>query len=207
MSTVPNSTDSSVVGGTMANIEDFPYQAAILDNFDEQVCGGVIIARDAVITAQHCVDSVFEPVYVGAGKSNWPDLIPSSILVRYTIHYPRFNDATAGKDIAVLILQQQLTYSTKIQPIAMATPADSAAGYTDAGVTAYVSGWGSISRGVKGVYPEQLRSAEVKIVSREFAAERIKPLSYDQLPAGQFPGAGRSESLFYIHAMYTLELT
>ncbi|MDO3398190.1 trypsin-like serine protease, partial [Nocardioides sp. SOB44] len=43
-----------IVGGVVASIQDLPWQVALLRN-GAQICGGIIIAPQIVLTAAHCV--------------------------------------------------------------------------------------------------------------------------------------------------------
>ena len=195
-----NSTDAFIVNGHPANILDYPFQVSIIaSSRNEPFCGGVILTNNIILTAQHCVstnrlDAV--PASIGVGKTFWPDMLNFTVPIQYIVQYPRYklSKIDQGKDIAILLLQRTLTFNSTVQPIAMATPADEAQGYTDAGVVADVSGWGATGTVKDPNYPKQLHAAEMKIVSREFTTNVYgTALTYDQLAAGDFPGQGKSE--------------
>lgn len=54
--------DNRVVGGTVAEIDDFPWMALLMyrkGNKVEPACGGSLINNRYVVTAAHCADSRF----------------------------------------------------------------------------------------------------------------------------------------------------
>lgn len=44
-----------IIGGVDTDISEVPYQVA-LETKGDQYCGGVIIAKNWILTAAHCVD-------------------------------------------------------------------------------------------------------------------------------------------------------
>ena len=181
-------------------IEEYPWQAALLDNNGDAFCGGTIIGKRFILTAQHCVVH-FAPQYVGVGKSRKSAFVISDgsssapIRVEAHIKYPRYDpmsDGIMGKDTALLVLTQPLTFSKLVRSIPIADSFDST--FTSPGRKAFVSGWGSTRYGNDN-YPDYLRAARIKIVSNKFASKSGLFMNADQLAAGQFPGAGRSEYL------------
>ena len=47
---------SLIVGGTIAPVNSWPWQAMLLNSYGRQFCGGSLIDPLWVITATHCVD-------------------------------------------------------------------------------------------------------------------------------------------------------
>lgn len=56
-------SDDRIVGGTVAEIDEFPWMALLeyrsTNNRLEPACGGSLINSRYVVTAAHCVDTVF----------------------------------------------------------------------------------------------------------------------------------------------------
>jgi secreted trypsin-like serine protease len=193
----PNVTENNIVGGRRATIQEYPWQVALFDSFRDVICGGSIIGKRLIVTAQHCTATT-TIAYVGAGESlmsTFQSRLSLLIPVEATINYPQYvlnSQGTMGKDAAILVLARDLNFSKNIQAIPVAETSD--APFMAPGKEAFVSGWGTTSFG-HDQYPDHLRAAKVKIVSQQFAESTgVKPIYSDQVAAGQFPGAGRSKT-------------
>jgi V8-like Glu-specific endopeptidase len=145
-----------VVGGTGADISQFPYLVQVIYDLgpdpstgDEvfQLCGGTLIAPTEVLTAGHCVHNMnAADALVWAGSTeNILDVpanqIPSGMgaLVQRQWVDPKFAataDGAAANDVAVLSLDFPL--STVTLPLA----APSSTSLYTAGKTATIAGWG-----------------------------------------------------------------
>ncbi|KAI9585604.1 hypothetical protein GQX74_001451 [Glossina fuscipes] len=150
-----------IVGGSDSDIKSFPYQVSVQTNGVHR-CGGVIYNRYIIITAAHCLVDAPDDVRIRAGSSEWHS---GGVVIKvrnYEIHNG-YSSQTIVNDIALLRLSSPLRFSTKIQPIKLATavPDDNAA--------AIVSGWGITSEGALDI-PDQLKSVEVAIISRSNCA-------------------------------------
>jgi hypothetical protein len=113
---------ASVVGGTQADIQQAPWQVAVIQTRgrSSSLCGGFIIDAVRVVTAAHCVydqggqQAPFESLAVRAGISNFltpraSDSEQSRLVTSYRVH-PGYSYATNGSpdDIAVLLLDTPL---------------------------------------------------------------------------------------------------
>lgn len=140
VSSVPGPQDGRIVGGWETNITHFPHQVS-LQLGTRHICGGAIIAPNIILTAAHCVVKVNEPqsYAVRAGSTLWSSG-GSYIRARRIIPHGQFNSPThMNNDIALILLQKSLVYSSLIQPISSVTPSD----IVSAQAQLFVSGWGS----------------------------------------------------------------
>ncbi len=132
-----------IIGGNVADPADWPFIAAITTRNGAQFCGGSVIAKDAVVTAAHCMFDYFgrplkrREVRVVTGR---PDLRDESegksIRVgRITVHqdYRR----NGHRDVAVL----NLARNTPADPVDLPTPEEADA-ETTPGSELWVAGWG-----------------------------------------------------------------
>ncbi|EAT40042.1 AAEL008202-PA [Aedes aegypti] len=141
---------SKIAGGTIAEKQQFPYQAAILINFLDGsgvLCGGAIISSTYVLTAAHCSDGAIDAtVIVGTNVISIPS-DDQAVEIKVTFHdilvHPLYDPVEVVNDIAIVRLTRALAFSNKIQPIRL--PNKKEALLDLANTDATVSGWGALS--------------------------------------------------------------
>jgi secreted trypsin-like serine protease len=136
----------SVVGGTAAAAEDWPFIAALVVRGEPadrgQFCGGSVADATHVITAAHCVEGESAGgVDVVAGRLRLVADGGQRVRVASLAVHPAYRGDGSSHDIAVLRLAAPLTGAT---PIAPATPGE--AGLAAAGAAVRVAGWGLVSQ-------------------------------------------------------------
>jgi secreted trypsin-like serine protease len=138
---------ASIVGGTAAAGEEWPWAAFILaadakgEGFS---CTGTVIAPTLVLTAGHCVQDIITgrktPVgqyVVVTGSRDVRDASLRQISrVSRSIVYPNFNRFKVHGDAALLVLATPTT----APPVALASPADAA--LFAANTPTWIAGWG-----------------------------------------------------------------
>ncbi|PXY26187.1 serine protease [Prauserella sp. PE36] len=150
-------TQPYIVGGTDASIADHPYAVYLVDERENQFCGGTLVAADTVITAAHCAVAVrSSELGVVAGRQDKRGADGMRFDVRRVWVAPDYEDPTTGDDIAVLTLAGSAPY----RPARVAGPQDEAL-YAP-GTMATVLGWGRLSEG--GEKSDTLRSARVPVM-------------------------------------------
>ncbi|MGB3180884.1 MAG: trypsin-like serine protease [Cyclobacteriaceae bacterium] len=181
--------EGAIVGGSSVSISNYPYQVSIQTTSGFHFCGGTIIDDEWILTAAHCIDGTSaSSIRVVAGASRISQSSSGQIRSVSNIYaYPGYSTPSAGKDAALLKLSSPLSLGGSVQAIPYATAADASAGYTNAGVTATISGWGTLSSG--GSSPDQLQAAQVPIVTNSYANSQYpQNITSDQLGAGYTTG-------------------
>lgn len=175
---------SAIVGGQSARIEDFPYQANVFVDGDQE-CGGSIINKHTIVTAAHCVYTSKAPsVTVRVGSDS--KYGGTSYKVK-TLHiHPKWSHYTLDYDIAVLTLVSDLTFGSTIQPITLVSST------SPAGAKATVSGWGDL--GEDGPGTDSLRSVVVPIVDKDECKRDYSPGGYirDRQTCAGYKEGGKS---------------
>lgn len=182
---VPPATAPEIVGGTAVPDGKYPFQAALLiefngtDDFQRQYCGGSLISPREVLTAAHCVD-FFGPepwqvplteLRVTVGRTVLDSTQGQRRSVREVAVHPRWQASTFAYDAAIVTLSEPVR---GIRPIRLATPAD--AGRTGAGRLVTATGWGDVKAQPSGgdpSYPRRLREVTMAMVSPRTCATAL----------------------------------
>src|SRR3954447_4566449 len=123
----------SVIGGTPASIDQWPFAAAVLT--PTTLCTGTVISPTRVLTAGHCVGNPLTMVVRTESTSAFSG--GETLGVSSVAFAPGFNH-TFESDLAVLTLKTPTTAT----PIQLASAAEDAA-YTRAGAPMSVAGFGN----------------------------------------------------------------
>ncbi|XP_017845985.1 chymotrypsin-2 [Drosophila busckii] len=109
--------DNRIVGGETAEVGFAPYQVSLQYELAAHNCGGAILNAQWIITAAHCV-AHFPPerviVIVGTNQYEQPGAVhhTAQIFVHGSYDKPDMHN-----DIALLKLQQNITFNALTQPI------------------------------------------------------------------------------------------
>ncbi|MDV5171390.1 serine protease [Photobacterium rosenbergii] len=154
---------AKIIGGIESGTNEIPWQAYLNMTFGEGtqertfICGGVVISKDVVITAAHCMRNGSETarpenVKVWAGiTSIFSAGLLNSVAVSDIILHPNYNSSRFANDIAILKLSSTLPDAAL--PIRLASESEQqradqafANGWVTDGErqpNLLVSGWGS----------------------------------------------------------------
>lgn len=183
-----------IVGGSSASILQHPWQVSLQSSFGSPFCGGSVIQREWVLTANHCVEgSSASSLRVVAGVTRLSQSNGGQVrAVEQIVRYPGYFAPEYGKDVALLKVSPAFDLSDPgVAAIDLVTPAEASAGLTAPGVEATVSGWGALSSG--GGSPDVLQAVNVPIVSQNAAQAAYSGtnITADQLGAGLIGVGGR----------------
>ncbi|CRK89648.1 CLUMA_CG003381, isoform A [Clunio marinus] len=134
---IPTST-GKIVGGLPIAIEVAPFQISLqISNF--HICGGSIISENFVLTAGHCTQgNSASSLQVRVG-SEFYNLGGTVVRVSEIIQHEMFDYFTIDYDFSLLKLETALTFTSKIQPVALPAQNES----LPVGSMCKVSGWGN----------------------------------------------------------------
>jgi len=191
--TADNIDDNAIeiVGGDTTDISLLPWQVSLQGGSGYHFCGGTIVAPTWIVTAAHCVDGG-APSQIMAGATRLSQSSSGQVVrVLRAIQAPGYSDASNGRDLALLELDEPLDLDgTNVRAIKPVSGFYAGNGIDAPGVDAVVSGWGSLSS--NGSFPDSLQSVEVPIVSLADASSDYGfNISSDQIPAGVRGVGGR----------------
>jgi Trypsin/Secretion system C-terminal sorting domain len=181
---------TKIVGGANANIAEFPWQ--VYYESGKYLCGGSIIDQNWVVTAAHCTKNSngntipADSMDIRVGASSYPTINGKKYYVSDVIVHSGFNSQTLNNDIALLKIAGPINY-TNATPIKLVSSIDVAAGATDPGVMAWVTGWGLI-RVTPQTLPSNLQKVQLPIVSNAQAAIVWGTIPLTDIMAGYLNG-------------------
>jgi len=152
---------SRIVGGTTTDVNEWPWQVALMYG-SQQFCGGSLINNRYVLTAAHCIDGLSaSALTIRLGEHRISITGETSVVTRSVsqiIGHPSYNEDTLVNDIALLKLSSPVTVSETVLPVCM-PPKNP----TYANKVATATGWGATSSG--GSTSDVLREVDVTVLS------------------------------------------
>lgn len=118
-----------IVGGSEADIRNWPFIAALMMN-NMHRCGGSLISKECVVTAAHCVTRAnrdtgkwyfinSETLSLQLGSANLFDGFTKRNIKKIFVH-SKYNSKTFDKDVALIIMNEAVSFTGKIKPIKVA---------------------------------------------------------------------------------------
>ncbi|XP_065363881.1 serine protease SP24D-like [Calliphora vicina] len=165
-----------VVGGSDAEIGQFPHQVSLQRSDGSHTCGGSIINERYILTAAHCVVvgngvEPYPPQYFQVRVGSVQRTIGGKLvqLKRIIVNKSYGNFLN---DVALLELEEPLVWTENIKPIEMASAE------VPSGEDVIVSGWGRLYTG--GPIPHRMQWNVLKSLTTDECQNAIK-WGYDSL--------------------------
>jgi secreted trypsin-like serine protease len=182
-----------IVGGEAAAPGELPWQ--VLVSPAGNLCGGSLIDAEWVLTAAHCVVDDFQnpldpsEVQVGVGEYDLNGLDDNEqvIDVDQVIVHPGYDANIFDNDIALLHLAAPVVFGDSVGLISLVTGPQADA-LTAPGISALVSGWGSLEEG--GDIATILQKVRLPLVSNEVCQAGVGVISDNMICAG-FAAGGK----------------
>ncbi|XP_014489305.1 PREDICTED: uncharacterized protein LOC106752251 [Dinoponera quadriceps] len=152
-----------IVGGSSSSAGSWPWQVALYKDGNYQ-CGAALINDRWIISAAHCfyhAQSDYWVARIGATRRE-SFRSPHEQLLRldYISLHPDYVDNGFVNDIAVLRLEQPVTFSDYVRPVCL--PANP----VNTGTVCVVTGWGQLFE-INRVFPDTLQEVELPVISTE----------------------------------------
>ncbi|NXV25067.1 KLK8 protein, partial [Cepphus grylle] len=138
--------ETRVVGGMDCEPHSQPWQVAILDMY-KLYCGGVLVARQWVVTAAHCTTPGITTIRLGKHNLYTREWGEVQKMVQKLVSHPNYNPTTKDNDIMMIKLLTPVTLTSRIQPVPVASC------LPEPGTTCITSGWGATTSPEGTQYP------------------------------------------------------
>ena len=177
-----------IVGGNDADIQDYPYQVALLSTTDwggsYAYCGGSIINEYWVLTAAHCVigESASNTAVRMGSEANYAEGGNTYDADEIIIH-PDYNSNTYNNDIALIKLENPISFNNSAQPVLLMCDSQVEQGVQEPGEMSWITGWGE-TEGTTS-------STQLQVVSVPITASSnygINQIDADMIMAGYSDG-------------------
>nr|KAF6402192.1 hypothetical protein HJG63_016010 [Rousettus aegyptiacus] len=172
---------SRIIGGIEAEAGEFPWLVSIQAG-NEHFCGGAIIDEWWIVTAAHCLshDGLIPTdlsVVLGTNDLQSPSLEIKG--VSSIVLHKDFNKLNMDNDIALLLLNSQITFSGLKEPICMPRQPSPSTWHR-----CWVAGWGQTKTGDKNSGKPDLIKVPMIIMDWEKCSKLFSKLTKNMLCAG-----------------------
>uniref|UniRef100_A0A8C5N1I5 Ovochymase-2 n=1 Tax=Leptobrachium leishanense TaxID=445787 RepID=A0A8C5N1I5_9ANUR len=157
-------------------------------------CGGTIVSSTHIVTAAHCiVDRTFlefTKVYVGDHDFSAPESTEVIFSVKDFKKHPNFNpNKPINYDIAIVMLDGNITFDERIQPVCLPNPDD----IFEPGFLCVALGWGRLQE--NGILPKSLQEVSLPIIESQTCSSVMATLKgsllLETVICAGFPDGGK----------------
>ncbi|XP_055850331.1 trypsin alpha-3-like [Episyrphus balteatus] len=161
-SAAPENNSDRIVNGRSANIMEYAYQVSIQIR-GSHFCGGSILGTRWILTAAHCLaqpiaNNEIAQITVVAGTTNWNagGVVKKA---KWLKNHPLYDSKSMKYDVAVIGLDSDFMYSTKIKPVTICSNIIPDNRLVD------VSGWGMMGENHKNL-PTHLQAVTLRFLQK-----------------------------------------
>ncbi|XP_047214971.1 complement C1r subcomponent-like [Girardinichthys multiradiatus] len=174
-----------IVGGNDAPQDTIPWQALV--SVYSSRGGGMIIADHWILTAAHVVvaNGQVQPpeaIRIYLGHTDAHKIIEAGALTPIAIHvhhgYNKSDTYNNDNDIALIKLQDPVTFSASIMPLCLPEEGDT----YETGMMGLVSGFGITDQGTKRLLTNKLKYVQVPLVLQERCSSSLKAVTGTRTP-------------------------
>ncbi|KAM8764535.1 LOW QUALITY PROTEIN: serine protease 52-like [Rhynchonycteris naso] len=166
-----------IIGGTPANILEFPWLVNIFDE-GRHLCGGSILSEWWILTASHCfINKTKSTLEIVHDDGDFHTKNVTKIKVDKLIIHPYFDSWIMDNDIALLLLKSPVNLGVMKVPICLSEVTD-----IQWWRNCWVSGWG-VTISMQGMH-QQLQKVNLKLVKWRKCSDVMPMITKNMLCAG-----------------------
>jgi len=146
----------------LTEVNEYPWQVGLVKpSGTGPYCGGSILSSKTILTAAHCTTGkLASSITVVVAEHDWTAEDGQEwFTVCGKTEHPAHDSDTEDNDFSILTLCQEIAFKREASPVCL--PDQPGSSYD--GVTATVSGWGTLSFG--GSQPQQLMEVDVSTLT------------------------------------------
>lgn len=162
--------DGRIVGGFVTSISNYPYQVS-LQYHNAHICGGSIVAHNIILTAAHCIEQPWDTAAFRVRAGSSTHLYGGQLVgVRHIFKHEGYSSSSLDSDVALVVLNRNLTYTRTVQPVELATWGEQLPNKSDDEF--FVSGWGLTSE--TGAVAPLLNYVAVRLINQNTCSENYQ---------------------------------
>jgi secreted trypsin-like serine protease len=148
----------SIINGEESSNTEHPWQVSLqYGGFNQHFCGGSLIAKNLILTAAHCVESVPYWISIDAKGGSPTGLLKDAKMLpkvkKYVIH-PGRKAGSHAHDVALIFLEEDVTLSENLQVVSLPNNdeiqiSEVFSQLEENNATVNISGWGLVESPVK----------------------------------------------------------
>lgn len=179
----PGDVTPYIVGGTEADVQQYPFVVYLAQPDGFQFCGGSLVSPTKVLTAAHCTKGqTADQMNVVSGRTVKSSQEGTVTKVTNIWIHPNYVDADKGNDVSVLTLEKPVQDA---KPIELGKADDP--GYKP-DTKATILGWGNTSEG--GEASDHLMKAEVPISTDDYCKKAYNTYDPKAMVCAGYPKGG-----------------
>ncbi|XP_075446766.1 coagulation factor X-like isoform X2 [Ascaphus truei] len=114
-------SDAAFAQGRYCEPGECPWQALLVNEDNEQYCGGTILNEHFVLTAAHCINQTSFHVAVGQMNARFESRSTSIHWVDKILMHSKFQEHSYDYDIALIKLKEPIVFNEAVLPVCIPT--------------------------------------------------------------------------------------
>ncbi|MEE6470640.1 hypothetical protein FKM82_009017 [Ascaphus truei] len=114
-------SDAAFAQGRYCEPGECPWQALLVNEDNEQYCGGTILNEHFVLTAAHCINQTSFHVAVGQMNARFESRSTSIHWVDKILMHSKFQEQSYDYDIALIKLKEPIVFNEAVLPVCIPT--------------------------------------------------------------------------------------
>ncbi|XP_062382613.1 tryptase-2-like [Sardina pilchardus] len=185
----------SIVGGRDAQRGAWPWMV-LLETHSEGgrywTCGGSLVSDQWVLTSAYCLHDISGPAvllersFARVGELSLKESSGRKVKLKRAVAHPDYRDdgGIINNDIALVQLQEAVSFSDTVQPVLLPSPRDQFSPHTEC----WVTGWGQVADGKELGGMKTLQELQVSLIDEATCGQKYPNKTDSTMCAGDLRG-------------------